>query len=176
MSDEEKNIGEAATGTATVEAPPEQPFYDDEHTTEPHSSAPPPQGAPPSSSGKWQMPKPKFQQTSGYLPQGYLKEVEDVAAADASSDSGDDDEQTSPVPTGPPVELKAPAPIAPDIEPQPDIADQLLPEETVPQTNSEPSAAKRGSSIPMILFGLFAIVAFVAVFLGAIYYFFFYAE
>ncbi|MEJ7848679.1 MAG: hypothetical protein WKF92_11395 [Pyrinomonadaceae bacterium] len=41
-----------------------------EHTT-------PSMPAAPAAPAQWSMPEPVFQQTSGYLPQGYLKQIED---------------------------------------------------------------------------------------------------
>ncbi len=68
MSDEERNAGEGGTATAAASVPSEQPYFD-EHTTEPN--APSVEALPkPPAPGNWQMPKPKFQQTSGKLPQG----------------------------------------------------------------------------------------------------------
>ena len=49
-------------------------------TTPPNPS----NGAVPSPGQGWQMPEPKFQQSSGYLPQGYLDKVAFSPSAIAS--------------------------------------------------------------------------------------------
>ena len=56
MSDEENGKDELAADPETAGAP----------TTSPDVKAP----------DKWEMPKPVFQQTSGYLPQGFVKQIQ----------------------------------------------------------------------------------------------------
>jgi hypothetical protein len=121
----------------------------------------PANSAVPSPGKGWQMPEPKFQQTSGYLPEGYLDKI----AFEAPPPSG-----VSPAAAGP---AAAPAAVAePDVEPQPDLTEQLA-EPPVPVV-TKPSVKERsaGARIAMILLGLLAMVAFIAVFLGVIYYLF----
>lgn len=168
MSDEEKNAGDAGAGTAKASEPAEQPFSD-EHTTEPNAPALPQQAIAPGPMGKWQMPKPKFQQTSGYLPQGYLKDVEAAAAAAKPGSEDTTQEQAAFVPQA--RETGTPA-VVPDIEPQPDLADQLIPDESIEQTTAQTRAEKGGSSLPMMILGLIAILIFAAAFLAAVYFLF----
>lgn len=167
MSDEEKNASEAAVATAAATEPGDQPDFD-EHTTEPHASDPPSNVAPPAP-GKWEMPKPKFQQTSGYLPQGYLKDMEAAAEAAKAAPGSEDTtkEQAAFVPN--PDQTESPAAL-PDIEPQPDLAD-LIPAESVTETSPLP-AKKSGSSAVMIVLGLIAIIIFASLFLAAVYFLF----
>ena len=116
----------------------------------------------PSPNQGWQMPEPKFQQSSGYLPQGYLEnlgfdappqaEVSGAAAAPAAAPQTDVS--------------------SPDVEPQPDLSDQL---DDVPAAVPAMQAAKErstGARVLMIVLGLLAMAAFIAVFLGAVYYLF----
>ena len=164
MSDDEKGMGESgesATGIAEVIEPGEQPVVD-EHTT-----APNPQQAP-SAPPKWEMPKPVFQKTSGYLPQGFVKEFESAADGQSTSDE---------LPSRPPakepdlsvINLSEPSAT---VEPQPDLSEQLIPDEHEMETKPELVAKNEGIKTSMIVLGLIAILAFVTVFLIVIYYLF----
>src|SRR5687768_14537882 len=63
---------------------------------------------------RWEMPVPKFQQTSGYLPQGYLGKVGlDTAGAAIAA--------ASPI-TSPDIEEPS---LGADVEPQPDLSEQI---------------------------------------------------
>lgn len=168
MSDEEKNASEAAVATAAATEPSEQPYLD-EHTTEPHGPNGPQKAAPPAP-GKWEMPKPKFQQTSGYLPQGYLKDMEAAAEAAKVAPGSEDTtkEQAAFVPN---ADQPASPAALPDIEPQPDLAD-LIPAESVTETSTPLPVKKSGSSAVMIVLGLIAVIIFVSLFLAAIYFLF----
>lgn len=170
MSDEEKNAGDRGSAAAGfVSVPAEQPF-NDEHTTEPNSP-PAPETVHHGAAGKWQMPKPKFQQTSGYLPQGYLKDVDLAAVAKAPSGSEDTTQEQEPyIASAAATDGAAAAP--PAIEPQPDLADQLIPEEPAAGLAGSPAPAKKGSGGVMIVLGLIGILLFVAVFLAAVYFLF----
>ncbi len=167
MSDEEKGTSESsesAAGTAAVIEPSEQPVVD-EHTT-----APNPQQAP-SAPPKWEMPKPVFQKTSGYLPQGFIKEFESAAAAADGQSTSDE------LPSRPPamepdlsaINLSAPSAA---VEPQPDLSEQLIPDDPDLETKPEPVTKNEGIKASMIVLGLIAILAFVTVFLTVIYYLF----
>ena len=121
----------------------------------------PANSAVPSPSQGWQMPEPKFQQTSGYLPQGYLDKVafeapppNNVSPAGAA-------------PASPPATAGEP-----DVEPQPDLAEQLAPPPSPIATQSTVKQRSAGARIVLIVLGLLAMVAFIAVFLGVIYYLF----
>jgi hypothetical protein len=115
----------------------------------------------PSPGQRWEMPEPKFQQTSGYLPEGYLDKV----AFDAPPPT-----QVSPAAaataTAPAVAAEAP------VEAQPDLSEQLA--EPPPPVVTKPQLKERsaGARIAMIILGLLAMAAFIAVFLGVIYYLF----
>ena len=161
MSEEEKNPSSSGLGTAAASVPTEQPYVD-EHTTEPQSPSPPPEPPPPPS-GKWQMPKPKFQKSSGYLPQGYLKTVQDSS----------DDEPTIPMPADRTQSQAERSPAVPEIEPQPDLAEQLIPDDLdLAPAAMAPAPAKRRSGLAIILV-LGAILVFAAAFLTAVYFLFF---
>jgi len=120
----------------------------------------PANSAVPSPGAGWQMPEPKFQQTSGYLPEGYLDRVAfeappppDVSAAAAA-----------PAPS--------PAASEPEIEPQPDLTEQLAPPPAPVVAKPIVKERSSGARIAMIVLGLLAMIAFIAVFLGVIYYLF----
>jgi hypothetical protein len=128
----------------------------DADTTPPN----PANGAVPSRGQGWQMPEPKFQQTSGYLPQGYLEKV----VFDAKPPT-----QVSPAAAAP-----AAAPVAEGsaVEAQPDLTEQLA-EPTAPIVAPPKVKEKsKGARIAMILLGLLGMVAFLVLFLGVIYYLF----
>ncbi|MDI1242775.1 MAG: hypothetical protein PSX80_12740 [bacterium] len=115
----------------------------------------------PSPGAGWQMPAPKFQQTSGYLPEGYLDKIAFEAAPPP---------EVSPAAAAPAL---APSPASrPDIEPQPDLTEQLAP--PPPPVTTTPVLKERsaGTRIALIILGLVAMVAFIAVFLAVIYYLF----
>lgn len=133
----------------------------DEHAAEPQADPP----------GKWEMPEPVFQQTSGYLPQGFVKQVEN-----AGMSSVPDENQTAPSPQ--PVAPQPPEiPTTPTmpvvaVEPQPDISEQFM----IDAFAAEPQvvAKPKGGAFRMALFvfGLVALFVFVAVFLALIYFLF----
>jgi hypothetical protein len=121
----------------------------------------PADAAVPSPGQGWQMPAPKFQQSSGYLPQGYLEKAGfDVPLQAAASGAA-----AAPAAEAPPTP-------ALDVEPQPDLTEQLddQPAETAPK----PVAKQRstGSRVAMIVLGLLAMAAFIAAFLALVYYLF----
>ena len=114
---------------------------------------------PPPSSG-WQMPEPKFQQTSGYLPQGYLDKV----AFDANPPA-----QVSPAAAS----AAAPAPSPePAVEAQPDLSEQLAAPPTPVVAKPQVKERSTGARVALIILGLLAMVGFIAVFLGVVYYLF----
>jgi len=121
------------------------------------TAAPDRSDAVPPPGGGWQMPQPKFQQTSGYLPQGYLDQIGVAGAA----------------PSGAAAVAPAMAPpAAAAVEAQPDLSEQLTPP---PQpTASAPVAKERsaGTRAALIIVGLIGMVAFLVLFLGVIYYLF----
>jgi len=142
----------------------------DEHTTEPQSDTP---------QGGWQMPKPVFRQTSGYLPQGFAKPFDSGAAAEESP-------ETEAVPDPAPEmsgEVEAPAPPAPaavdarDIEPQPDMSDEFDYGHAEPIVGAAvaevapPAQTGSGRTLKVILV-LLLVLALVAVSLGVAVYFF----
>jgi len=106
--------------------------------------------------GGWEMPEPKFQQTSGYLPQGYLEKVGlDGGAATAAAPA-----------------LSPPEPPGIEVEPQPDLSEQIA----EPPAGMPPAApAKQKSTagrVMLVLLGLAGMVVFIAAFLAVVWYFF----
>lgn len=170
MSDEEKTAGDQATATATADEPADQPLSD-EHTTEPHAPALIEKETAQAAGGKWQMPKPKFQQTSGYLPQGYLKDIQQAPARSSPGSEDTTQEQAPYIPLPPPQQSSDPA-LLPDIEPQPFLDEVILDEATVETAGSQPTV-KNSSGFLRAIVGLIAILIFLGVFLVAVYYFFF---
>ena len=121
----------------------------------------PANAAVPSPGQGWQMPEPKFQQSSGYLPEGYLDKIafEAPPPIDVSPNSA--------------APAFAPAPdLGPDVEPQPDLTEQLAEPPAPVVANAAVKQRSAGARIAMIVLGLLAMVAFLAVFLGVIYYLF----
>ena len=135
----------------------DQPISDvgEADTTPPNpadAAAPPP--------GGWQMPTPVFRKTSGYLPQGYEKQFpsgETPAAPAAEADA---------------VAEPAVPVAAADVEPQPDLSEQLNvePPAAVPQPAVKQRSA--GVRIALIVLGLLVMILFIGVFLTAIYFLF----
>lgn len=166
MSDEEKSIVEE-----TAEEPSEQPAGE-EHTTAPNPSSQSASAA----AAKWEMPKPVFQKTSGYLPQGYLKDMSESAGSTPDSDGNTG--ETLPTPASRPkaepdlsgVNLSAPAV---DVEPQPDLSDQLIPDEPEFDRAAKTEVKSRGFGTSLVVLGLVALMLFVAVFLTVVYFLFF---
>jgi hypothetical protein len=128
-------------------------------------------GRPP---GKWEMPKPVFQKSTGYLPQGF----QGVSPADPQI--GVSTEEPTPA-ANIRAQGGAAAPVAaqeisesPNIQPQPDLSiefsvdDAALPPLPVNKTRSP------AVRLILILLGITAMVVFLLVFLAVIYYLFFY--
>lgn len=168
MSDEEKNAGNAGTATAAAAgAPSEQPSLD-EHTTEPNAPSPE-EPAQRTTAGNWQMPKPKFQQTSGYLPQGYLNKLKQAATGEAGPAPEDPAQEQAASVTSPASQDAGGPAAVPAVEPQPDLADQLIPEEPVEAAEARTPVGS-GSSLPVILFWLIGAVIFIVVFLFVVFF------
>jgi len=120
---------------------------------------------PPSASGQWQMPKPVFKKTSGYLPQGFEKIAAFEPAPSQPAAAAAAAPQTAGYADIPLAEEHVPVGEQPDI--LEDISDGIV--ETVPV------AVKRSGSVLRILIGVFVVllvVAIVAAFLSFIYYWF----
>ncbi len=143
--------GEQTTEPQAADGHPTEPHAADEHTTEPQDTT----------RVKWEMPKPVFQQTSGYLPQGYLKQIEEVGTAAASAAG--------------PTEASVPAPQATPavIEPQPDISEQFVLDDVAGHPPAEAQAKSTSLRIPVIILAVLGILAFLTVFLFAVWFLFF---
>ena len=174
-------------------------MHDPEADITTEEPAAPMAGDPPAK--RWSMPEPVFQQTSGYLPQGYEKRfpAPPAAANDAVSPAPEDPFARTYVgapPTaedpflnthvGAPLALEtesvaaagnagsaAVAEAAP-IEEQPDISEHLV---TDPDEVAAPQAAapkQRSAAARYLTIGLMivAIAAFVVIFLAVIFYLF----
>lgn len=170
MSDKEKNAVETGAGTATASKTSEE-HYSDEHTTEPNA----PSGGRDTdevvASAKWQMPKPKFQQTSGYLPQGYLQDMHAAAAAAKASSGSEDTTREQEMPFEPAASDAAAAePI--QIEPQPDISEQIVLDEPLSETPQHRVDQKGRSGTAFVVLGVFGILFFLAVFMAVVYFLF----
>ncbi len=123
-------------------------------------STPPVEGGP-QATGKWEMPKPVFRKTSGYLPQGYANIVH-----------GSEDATVDPNPQAVPNnEIEVSTDESPAlVEPQPDLSEVIIPE---PEIDAVASAAKARKSNGLVwtILGILFIVGFIAVFLAVIYLF-----
>src|SRR5258708_17832697 len=127
--------------------------------------------------GAWEMPTPVFQQSSGYLPQGFEKRfpVPDPQA-DVPTDEPVAEVPVANAPTG----TAAPAAPAletsgsPNVQPQPDLTDDLAvdaaPVLTVPEKKKRSPVVR----VILALLGIAAMIVFAIVFLAVIYYLFFY--
>lgn len=163
----------------------------EEHTTPPMPAA---QAAP----EKWSMPEPVFQQTSGYLPQGYLKEIEQSGAGTPTTDVLEIPTIASNTPIAPlgqppvdpilemdepsasPVAVEESAPkstaealpqSAVNIEPQPDLSEQIVPEVSVPAP-VVPKAKSSGLRTVLIALALLGMLGLLIVFLAFVYAYF----
>jgi hypothetical protein len=121
----------------------------------PEDNATPPPVPPPAEKAQWQMPKPVFKKTSGYLPQGFEKLAafdpvsnQPIAAAAAP--------QTAEPSDTPPAETLAPVGEQPDI--LEDISDEVVETASI--------ATKRPSSTLRIAVGVFVVLLVLAVVVG----------
>jgi hypothetical protein len=140
---------------------------------------------PPDAGKEWKMPEPVFRQTSGYLPQGFEKRYP-VSTADAPPSAppppvdpflqtfvGTPGISARDLANGPETPAAPAAPVGPGaaIEPQPELAEALLPEETA---EPKPAKKERGRAAKMVFAVMMVIgaVAFILVFLAVVYYLF----
>ncbi|MGD9562208.1 MAG: hypothetical protein AB7F88_08300 [Pyrinomonadaceae bacterium] len=176
MSEEENNADNSGAATAPAADIPSDPPSLDEHTTEPNAAEPVTPTSPDAPvPGKWQMPKPKFQQTSGYLPKGYLENLNNDPGSSPEDAAGSEDTTKEHVAiVSPSPARSADAEIAAAaVEPQPEMADQLIPEEPSAENQSAQAQKHSGSSgFFKLALGVIAIVVFLLAFLFAVYYFF----
>ncbi len=160
MSEEQSGKQEAVPETESGE----------EHVT-------PPQ--PPQAPAQWSMPEPVFQQTSGILPQGFLKQIEEAAAASAAQSA--DVLEIPAIPTAFPEQQNAEpvlemaavqtAPIL-DIEPQPDLSEQIV--DQVPVITAVAPVKAKSNSLRIVLGVLlaFGMLILLAIFLAFVYFYF----
>ncbi len=167
MSDEEKNAVETGAGTATASKPAEE-HYPDEHTTEPNAASGGRNTGEIVAPAKWQMPKPKFRKTSGYLPQGYLQDMHAAAASAKASAGSEDTTREQAMPAAP--DAAAAEPI--QIEPQPDISEQIVLDEPLSETPQHRVDQKGRSGTALVVLGVFGILFFLAVFMAVVYFLF----
>ena len=147
---------------------------------EEHETPPPPKD--------WSMPEPQFQQTSGSLPQGFPKHVEgsDVLEIPAITAPAASDQQATEASAEPLLEIteSAPAPIVRDspvvptptpaavnIEPQPDLSEQISEDVSVERPATQ-AAASGGSRTMLTVLGVIAMLVVLAVFLAFVYLYF----
>lgn len=104
--------------------------------------------------GGWEMPEPKFQQTSGYLPQGYLGKVGLGGGAG-----------TAPAPV-------AAEPQAIDVEPQPDLSEQITESPSAVEPAIPAKQRSMAARVMLVLLGLAGMIVFIAAFLAAVWYLF----
>ncbi|MGQ0540702.1 MAG: hypothetical protein ACT4O9_02480 [Blastocatellia bacterium] len=123
--------------------------------------------------GEWVMPEPVFQQTSGYLPQGYIESLREQTAQ--TNDSPPNFEVTmvgAPPPAMPVVDVAPPSPVV-EIEPQPDISEQFTVETEALPTLPEPKKSGSAGKIILVALAITALAFLGIVFLALIYYLFF---
>ena len=116
----------------------------------------------------WQMPEPKFQQSSGYLPQGYLEQAGLAAKAAPAA-------APSPV-TAPDMEVPLSAigaePTPEPVGPQPDLEISEAPVAPAPAPARPADQRSTGARAAMVLLGVAGMIAFIAIFLAVVYYLF----
>jgi hypothetical protein len=148
---------------------------DDLNTTPPNPAPAAEPSTPGSSrSGSWSMPEPVFRQSSGYLPQGFEKRFE-------AATSNQTDQPPSVAPNSPPEdmllpsasasdELPVPEPAVIEVEPQPDLTDELIIDE--PSLGAAARTKKSGGGIRlfMIFLGILAIGVLLAVLVAVAYF------
>jgi hypothetical protein len=119
-------------------------------------------------SGGWEMPKPVFQQSTGYLPQGFQDRFPDSGPQKAD---GAPIAASAPAVSPPPqIEISE----SPDIQPQPELIEDFVAAEPAPP--AAPAKKKRSAAVQalLVLFGIFAMAAFAVGFVVLVYYLFFY--
>lgn len=155
----------------------EESAVDDLNTTPPN----PPPSAPaaaipaPESVAKWEMPKPVFQQSSGYLPKGYAEQfapsaekIESPPPAASPQPGGEGDSAADFPPPAPEASARATA-----IEPQPEIFDPVPADEDPVIASAEVGKPKSGFlRIVLVILGLLAAGLVIILFLAGIWYFF----
>ena len=113
--------------------------------------------------GEWQMPAPKFQQTSGYLPQGYLEKV----GLDGATEAAPKSPTTSPDIDVPPADMGA------GVEPQPDLSEQIADPPPVAAAPAAPAKQRSAAArVVLVLLGVAGMIVFIAAFLAAVWYLF----
>lgn len=95
----------------------------------------------------WKMPEPVFRKTSGRLPQGFEKELASARAKAAASDQA---QHTTPD------------------QAQADPVTATTPD----NRNPEPAADRSAVKLILVLLGIAGMIAFIAVFLTVVYFFF----
>ncbi len=153
MSDEENTTIKVSTETAAPS----------EHTTDPQDELTSEQQE--TRAVIWEMPKPVFQQTSGYLPQGYLKEIE------AGTGKSIEESLAPSLLTEEPNLTAQAEPVA-YIEPNRDKSENLLMENFVPDTPAAAPAKTGSVRIPIIILSVLGILAFLTIFFLALWFLF----
>lgn len=120
--------------------------------------------------GKWEMPEPVFQQTSGYLPQGYIESVREQTAQ--TNEQPANFEVTMVGAPPPAMPAAAPPPVV-EIEPQPNISEQFTVENEALPNLPEPRKSSGVGKLILIVLTITAMAFLGIVFLAVIYYLFF---
>lgn len=122
----------------------------------------------PSSAARWEMPPPVFKRTSGRLPSSFEKTLLQggnipPAASDGTMPA------TPEVPTAQPGKGISTETSSIIVEPQPELADVIIPDEMEP--SEAPGQAKRSGSMGLILtlLGLAAVLGILALILALLY-------
>ena len=108
----------------------------------------------------WKMPEPVFKKTSGYLPKGFEKRVEDDWAIDQA-----------PLPAVP--EAQAPAH---DIQPQPEITLDNIPVEELQSAMPAKTERSRGMTVFLFLLGIVAMIGVAIAVVAVILYLYYSPE
>lgn len=125
-------------------------------------------------SGNWEMPKPVFRKTSGYLPKGFEKlfgrsdgavsteESPDINGAGDGHSPGEEIPETAMHPPGENIL----------VEPQPEISDDFFSGLNVPHAAENVQKKKMGYGMVFAGFFILLLILFVVIFMAAIYFLF----
>ncbi|MEO8648251.1 MAG: hypothetical protein ABI539_03700 [Acidobacteriota bacterium] len=138
----------------------------DQHTTDPAADIKTDEPIP---IQKWEMPKPVFRQTSGYLPQGFEKQY-GAGTGPAATVGPAAESFGSAAVRAPEPPAAAAAPPESAIRPQPELPEELEFSEPVPAAAKPKQSPVR--RIVLSVVGIVLILAFLLAFLAAVYFLF----
>jgi hypothetical protein len=138
----------------------------------PASTDTPAGAASPTAPGNWEMPKPVFRRTSGKLASSFEKKV--AHEMDEQAGSSEDGPQGITHLDSAGSTDKAGTAAEFNVEPQPELAEVLIPEELdTPRSAAVPKGKSGSYGLLFTLLGLALILGLIALILAVVYFFFF---